>query len=347
MKKKYFSIILYSVVVLSSCQKEINNADRVINPDTDTNVYIAGTEWDGINIIPKYWKNGTAVNLSTASKYVEPYSIYVSGNDVYVAGKVYADNPAFPGDGIAIYWKNGNPVYLTDGISANSIIVSGNDVYVAGDGAIVYTCPRNAPCMLPVRFVAKYWKNGVPVILSDSTKINSASSIAISGSDVYVAGFESVWSLNTAKYWKNSQPVVLSTRQSETNSIAVSGNDVYVAGWEDFKPTYWKNGIPVKLSDETGNANSIAVSGSGDVYVAGKENTATGTVVKYWKNGNPVTLSSKIPSYATSIAVSGNDIYVAGQEVIGTKYCAGYWKNGIWVTLSDKADANAIFTMKQ
>ena len=347
MKKKYFAIILYNVILLSSCQKEINNADRVTNPDTETNVYIAGTEWDGVNIIPKYWKNGTAVNLSTTSKNVEAYSIYVSGNDVYVAGKVYADNPVFPGDGIAIYWKDGNPVYLTDGISANSVIVSGNDVYVAGDGAIVDNCPRNVPCMFPVRFVAKYWKNGVPVILSDSTKINSASSIAISGSDVYVAGFEFVWPLTNAKYWKNGQPVVLSTRQSVTYSIAVSGNDVYVAGEEDSKPTYWKNGIPVKLSDETGDAKSIAVSGSGNVYVAGVGYTATGTVVKCWKNGNPVTLSSKIQSYATSIAVSGNDIYVVGREVIGTKLLGGYWKNGIWVTLSDKADANAIFIAKQ
>ena len=352
MKKIYFSIILYCLIVLSSCQKELNNADLVADPITKTDVYVAGAEYNGVTNVAKYWKNGIAVNLTYASKNVEPYSIYVSGNDVYVAGKVYPDNPAYPGESIAIYWKNGIAVNLTDGVSASSITVAGNDVYVAGYGVIIYTnCPRCTPSM-SFMSVAKYWKNGNPVNLSDGSKDNIANSITVSGNDVYVAGTEYGPLGNfssTAKYCKNGQPVNLSSHWSEANSITVSGNDVYVAGEEDYKPTYWKNGISVKLSDETGEANSIAVSSSGDVYAAVTESTATGPVAKYWKNGSLVYLSSKL-SYATSIAVSGNDIYVAGSEYNGTNFNAGYWKNGIWVNLTDNvnaASASAIFIAKQ
>ena len=58
---------------------------------------------------------------------------------------------------------------LTDGskqAEAKSIAVSGNDVYVAGYEDKGY-----------YDFVAKYWKNGTPVILGDVSKYSEASSI--------------------------------------------------------------------------------------------------------------------------------------------------------------------------
>ena len=60
---------------------------------------------------------------------------------------------------VAKYWKNGDPVILTDGASiayANAIDVVGQDVYVAGteNNSAGYA-------------VAKYWKNGVPIALTD------------------------------------------------------------------------------------------------------------------------------------------------------------------------------------
>ena len=59
------------------------------------------------------------------------------------------------------------------------------DVYVAGGDGVV----------------AKYWKNGQAVSLTDGI----ASSIAVVGSDVYVAGSEYNGSFWVAKYWKNGQ----------------------------------------------------------------------------------------------------------------------------------------------
>src|SRR5437867_4267691 len=83
--------------------------------------------------------------------------------DVYVAGTVYNGTSVngLP-NGIPTYWKNGQPIPLTDGTKwagASSIAVVGSDIYVAG-------VESNGP----FKQIAKYWKNGQPIALSDGTK---------------------------------------------------------------------------------------------------------------------------------------------------------------------------------
>ncbi len=98
------------------------------------------------------------------------------------------------------------------------------------------------------------------ILISIFQSNSSASAIAISGTDVYVAGYEG----NFAKYWKNGIGVSLSDGTMAT-AIAISGADVYVAGWEDqpYTAKYWKNGIAVSLKNKDGSegyfANSIFV----------------------------------------------------------------------------------------
>jgi hypothetical protein len=208
--------------------------------------------------------------------------------------------------------------------SANELIV--NSIYIAGfEGG-----------------VAKYWKNGKPVNITDGTLSAQAEDIVVVGSDVYTTGSEG----NEAKYWKNSTATTLpSPTISSGLSIAVSGNDVHVVGLESFpgqeKAKYWKNGVNVPLSDgEGGVANAVRVVGS-DVYIAGAGAAGSGSsfsrVVQVWKNGivTKLTTPATSPAVAMDMVVSGQDVYVAGYELIRPKYVVKLWKNGIGTNLTN------------
>jgi len=159
--------------------------------------------------------------------------------DIYVAG--YSNNDQY--NYIPTYWKNGKPVYLTEGKrqgKATGIAVAGNDVYVSGEAHY----GRQSS--------AVYWKNGIAVILTDGNNRASATGIAVVGNDVYVSGHEaSKNGLLVAMYWKNGIPIHMTDENhyEPTTAIAVSGNDVYVAGFDqdmhnlEFSiAKYWKNG---------------------------------------------------------------------------------------------------------
>ena len=114
------------------------------------------------------------------------------------------------GTQIGKYWKNGTPFLLIDGSQDNtlgvSIAVSGSDVYLA-------TLFQSSTS--PFHETANYWKNGNAVLLSNNA---GASSIALSGNDIYVAGHNS----SGAMYWKNGIPVLLSKGSGEARSIFIA-----------------------------------------------------------------------------------------------------------------------------
>ncbi len=75
-------------------------------------------------------------------------------------------------------------------------MVTENDVYVAG-------VEDNA---LAVR-VAKYWKNGFPVALSDGSRPAFANAIDVVGDEVYVVGHEyNGANKAVVKLWKDGAP---------------------------------------------------------------------------------------------------------------------------------------------
>jgi hypothetical protein len=255
-----------------------------------------------------------------------------TGPDIYIAGL---------DDGMAVYWKNGAETKLTDKSSqayGEAISVGSNgNVYVAGIKSV--NKQNNA--------VGVCWTNGTPTYLSDSTQnINSyASSLYLSGSDVYIGGYTDNGT-SYATYWKNG----VATRVGGVNTIAggvyLSGTDVYLGGESllhiGSNATYWKNGTAVNLTnidnagDNGGSINATFVSGS-DVYMVGDtyDYYSGNYCATYWKNG----VATRITTTATDahgigIYVVGSDIYVCGYESDNGTEEAKYWKNGVEFNLS-------------
>ena len=210
-----------------------------------------------------YMKNGIITGLETdgaVGEVSDANSIFVNGSDIYVAGSKF-DGSSSSTNSTAVYWKNGIPTNLDSSIHyayLNSIIASGNHIYASGNytDAPGYAQPSTAV----------YWDNGVAHVL-DSVEYSCASSIAVSGQDVYVAGYKISSGSNEriAVYWKNGVETQLLSDGSSpiVNAIYVKGSDVYVAGYEFF-PTgttaiYWKNGVETKLAGDGSNSSGTSI----------------------------------------------------------------------------------------
>lgn len=171
-----------------------------------SDVYVAGASvLTGSTLYaPTLWKNGIPVVLTKPGEAGTASSVYVYNGDVYVAGEQFPSDGS--GDYTAVYWKNGVLTELSANKAlANAIAVSDGSVFVAGVESI------NSVVLGTV------WKNGIATHLTDPTVFSYASSIAVSGGDVYVAGDV----LNSAKsptaaFWKNGAINIFQT----TNSIA-------------------------------------------------------------------------------------------------------------------------------
>lgn len=232
------------VALTDGTQRGFANSIFVANGD----VYVAGAEQPSITggVVAKYWKNGVPVLLTDGSSNAFANSILISGPDVYVAGYQYKTTQTGPNSWltlpVAVYWKNGVAVPLTDGSGfaiAQSIDVVGQDVYVAGAECLGFDMTK------PDCELATYWKNGAATNLTTAVD-TLANSVSISGADIYVAGdqFTSRLNYDVAEYWKNGNVTLLSdgTTSTGTNQLVVSGGHVYVAGYSISGAAYWIDG---------------------------------------------------------------------------------------------------------
>lgn len=327
----YFSFIL----LITACSKDNDNTtpedDDITNNAPD--IYIAGTfvqtELNQTWAEAAYWKNGEITLPTTSATQDESstaYSIFVEGNNIYVAGSEVNNFKE-----IAKYWKNGTDVSLSlgdDHSKARSIFVDGNDVYVCGQ--------EKHP---DYGTVPKYWKNGHATILDTDAFI--AFDITKSDGNVHIAGYgDDVLNKKGrfALHWKNGQVSTVSTENetAQARAIAVSGNDVYLGGFatssevEGTIAKIWKNGKSIPLSNNNGAIEDIAISGN-DVYGVGYDCIAGTSLCtpKYWKNGQGFNLSSGSSySIATGIAIWKDDVYIVGWEGLNTSKGI-VWKNGV------------------
>lgn len=309
-----------------------NEISFTTSTQTPTGYYMAGTRYvNGSEAV--LWTNGIATSLTNGSYAMAAKSVYVAGNDVYVAGTGSINSTPR----IATVWKNGVATSLTSGSTfaeANTVYADGTNVYVGG-------LESGLPTV---------WVNGTPGTLetkSGTTLLENVNSIFVSGGNVYVAGSEN----NDTRLWLNGAATDLTTSNFDSHaySVFVSGNDVYVAGNESNGTKnvakLWKNGVAASLSDGTANASALSVFVVGnDTYVAGYD----GDAATVWKNGVATSLErSSVDAKAWSVRVAGTDVYISGDVYSGGSIKARLWKNGVSVPLpagSDEGYAYSVFT---
>ena len=171
--------------------------------------------------------------------------------------------------------------------------------------------------------VAKLWKNGVATALSDGKADAVAIEIALTGTDVYIVGYEMDKSSGNrkAKLWKNGvarDPFgVYNTNSISAHCITVSGSNLCILASQGAYrvPVFllWQNGMINEVTHGSGSINNLA-------YV--------------WKNGTRTDISRGNVSQGRGIAVSNDDVYTVGSQTFGDKYCATLWRNGVAERLS-------------
>jgi hypothetical protein len=319
--------------------------------DTLVDVYVAGHEKNENGIfVAKYWKNGVAVELSDGIKNNYANSIFVSNNDVYVAG--YEDSETLQ-TGKAKYWKNGMPFYLSGEGSniysdANGITVSGNDVYVAG---IMYSIHKFQDPK-PV-----YWKNGSVIPISE--EIGNAYDISVLNNDVYVGG-SMIHGAYRGFYAKNGNIVQLKTvadTVSYVYALTTYNGDVYTSGtfWAKDgqgqyfnRALYWKNEEAFHTNELLNSSFAFAIDVLDDnIYIAGRENVGGESIGKYWKNGENISLENDQVTfrYMEAVEVFRDQVYLGGSATeFGYPAKAYLWLNGTAIKLGNReSSATSIF----
>lgn len=269
-----------------------NNTFALSVAVSGNDVYSTGYENGSIRLC-KVWKNGTELYSFGDGEPMEGISIAVSGTDVHVAGHMY--NPSLMKH-YAVYFKNNNITLLTNGnngAAAQGIAVLNNDVYICGyegnearlwkNGIVislnnatdfkanavalisndVYVLGNSQTALSKIRL----WKNGISTDITDGTSFTRGNAIAVTATDVYIAGTEISAGKAIAKVWKNGIATSLSDgiRSAYAKGIAIKGNDVYVAGDQNdttgifHYAMLWKNGIPTELGTKRSTAEGIAV----------------------------------------------------------------------------------------
>lgn len=271
--------------------------------DGDGGLYFAGYSAGLSGDTAVYWRNGTRVDLREGGRAT---GIAVSGGAVYVSGYFF-DGLEY----VAAYWKDDGTVVTRVDLSADGENARATDIGVDTSGAVYVSGYYSTG----THDIAAYWQDsGAGTIRTDlyTTGLAQANGLALSGTDVHVAGRYldgSVW----AAVWKNDPAGLrpLDSRSANAKAITVLDGAPMAVG--DYLGTgyirraaMWRIGSTVELTTLDGEGDNPAFANGltvldGDVYVAGIQVQGFDQAV-YWRNGTLKQLSPDTESRANALA---------------------------------------------
>jgi hypothetical protein len=298
--KNILAITVFSIV-LFSCSKDDTSTPTPVEPAYvyDTNVYVAGV-YDNKAAI---WKNGVRTMLFATESIAK--AVFVSGQDVYVAGQTIESDRRRRGIKAAPYegkiWKNNTELYSYSGdyCYLNDIEVVGNDVYSVG---LFKGVGETNPTLT-------LFKNSLMYALEPAASYSAdVKALKVINGVVFCVGYSEESNTRVATIWKynistgttTKTGIATGTNQSELTAICSdAANNIYVCGQEwsganggGKKPFYQKNNdlkqiLPI--TTEAGSAIGIHTNDN-KVIVAGSQYNESGNdryrKPCYWENGS-------------------------------------------------------------
>lgn len=213
--------------------------------------------------IGRLWKNG--VEQSGYEDATELMSVFVDGDDIYVAGKTLSQ---------AVVWKNASKLYTYVSEVAESfvsvIVAEGDVYYMGGDygGAGKNTIIKKPSIENTGKDITdlsvNVWKNDEILYVLGSEVYGG--DLCFSKGVLYAIGQAPGGGVYQAKIWVDGVGTVLSNAWSGAESIFVFNDDVYVAGfygsYPELNAAVWKNGDEILIATGGYNmANSVFVTG--------------------------------------------------------------------------------------
>tara|TARA_R110000868_G_C10908416_1_gene764780 strand:- start:155 stop:1981 length:1827 start_codon:yes stop_codon:yes gene_type:complete len=343
----------------------IDNMKATCTVTVNPNVYVAGHEVNGqFKNVATVWINGVPQALSDGTTNASANSVYVSGDDVYVAGYVTILNKK-----AAVLWKNGvADIIGGENSEAKALVVKNNDVYVVG-----YQHNNNVNID---KDYAVLWKNGqdaIPILAeSDFDSFYNAYIDINDGywnynNYAYAVGVDDNGSVTIACSWTDSDNFIhgftwtdgeisddYSMTSNVTTSIYVNGTDVYsvINNLDSNGNAYFRKNNAFKSIYFNAKLSSVFVVDE-DVYTVGYTKNGNYEIATLWKSnvedleidGEALSEIMQYNSRATGVYVVGDTVYVAGYQASDSTVSAVLWKNGVAQVLSntDFAFAFSIF----
>lgn len=244
--------------------------------------------------------NAVRTSLSSGEYATSPIAVAASNGNVYAAG---FESPAV--DRRAVWWKNGQMEYLSDGSTdarAYCILADGDDVYVGG-----YLQPADNKR----GGIARIWKNGTPQDLTDGATLAKVNALCMDNGVLYAAGAEKTtdgrWK---GVLWRDGQPTYFTDEVgTEVTGLHVVNGDYIIEGnmtdpSGNILACIWTNDGVQVVSEGLSLCQGVGLAVAGrDLYVAGNEAAGFDYTTfeeinraYVWKNGEAQSLETISPN---------------------------------------------------